>query len=65
MSHTRRQSQWRYEKHPPPSLAGCPQGLACLPAMEFSLPGSRLTREEVHFVRDIRRVRAQIAESRP
>jgi hypothetical protein len=33
--------------------------------MEFSLPGSRLTRDEIHFLRDIRRVRAQIAESRP
>lgn len=32
--------------------------------MEFSLPGSRLTRDEVGFVRDIRRVREQIAESR-
>jgi hypothetical protein len=32
--------------------------------MELSLPGSRLTRDEVNFLRDIRRVREQIADSR-
>jgi hypothetical protein len=32
--------------------------------MELSLPGSRLTRDEVNFLRDIRRIREQIAESR-
>jgi hypothetical protein len=32
--------------------------------MELSLPGSRLTRDEAHFLRDIRRIREQIAESR-
>jgi hypothetical protein len=32
--------------------------------LEFSLPGSRLTRHEVSFLRDLRRVREQIAESR-
>jgi hypothetical protein len=32
--------------------------------MELSLPGSRLTRDEANFLRDIRRIREQIADSR-
>jgi hypothetical protein len=32
--------------------------------MEFSLPGSRLTRDEAQFLRNLRRVREQLAESR-
>ncbi len=33
--------------------------------MEFSLPGSRLTRDEATFLRNLRRIREQIADSRP
>jgi hypothetical protein len=33
--------------------------------MEFSLPGSRLTRDEAQFLRNLRRIREQLAESRP
>jgi hypothetical protein len=32
--------------------------------MEFSLPGSRLTRDEAQFLRNLRRIREQLAESR-
>ncbi len=32
--------------------------------MELSLPGSRLTRDEAQFLRNLRRIREQIAESR-
>jgi hypothetical protein len=32
--------------------------------MELSLPGSRLTRDEIHFLRHLRQVREQLAESR-
>ncbi len=32
--------------------------------MELSLPGSRLTRDEIHFLRHLREVREQLAESR-
>ena len=33
--------------------------------LELSLPGSRLTREEAHFLRNLRRLREQIAATRP
>jgi hypothetical protein len=32
--------------------------------MEFSLPGSRLTRDEANFLREIRQVREQLAVTR-
>jgi hypothetical protein len=32
--------------------------------MELSLPGSRLTRDEAQFLRNLRRIREQLAESR-
>jgi hypothetical protein len=32
--------------------------------MELSLPGSRLTRDEAHFLRNLRRIREQIAAAR-
>ena len=32
--------------------------------MEFSLPGSLLTRDEAQFLRNLRRIREQLAESR-
>lgn len=32
--------------------------------MELSLPGSRLTRDEIRFLRELRRVREEIAETR-
>jgi len=32
--------------------------------MELSLPGSRLTRDETNFLREIRRIREQMADSR-
>jgi hypothetical protein len=33
--------------------------------MELSLPGSRLTRDEAHFLRNLRRIREQLAATRP
>jgi hypothetical protein len=31
--------------------------------MELSLPGSRLTRDEIRFLHELRRIREEIAES--
>jgi hypothetical protein len=36
----------------------------CQQQMELSLPGSRLTRDEALFLRNIRRIREQLAASR-
>jgi hypothetical protein len=41
------------------------KGVPLCQQMEFSLPGSRLTRDEAQFLRNLRRIREQLAESRP